>query len=109
MIFLLNITKVGDRACELAVNFVIVNIPESVERIGDYAFYHCRGLTTVSFPTTLKSIGSENFENSNLKNVDFPPHKPSRIGKIAFAYCSEIKSMTIPDLLQTLGEDFFTG
>ena len=32
-IFLLNITKVGDRACHSAVNLVVVDIPEGVESI----------------------------------------------------------------------------
>ena len=50
VIFLLNITKVGDYACFWAINLVVVDIPEGVQRIGDRAFHSCRNLTTVSFP-----------------------------------------------------------
>ncbi|GMH85212.1 hypothetical protein TL16_g10157 [Triparma laevis f. inornata] len=57
VIFLLNITKVGENACYLAANLVIVDIPEGVESIGVCAYGRCSRLTTVSFPTTLKSIG----------------------------------------------------
>ncbi|GMH83755.1 hypothetical protein TL16_g09706 [Triparma laevis f. inornata] len=53
VIFLLNITKVEDLACAYAINLVVVNIPKGVKSIGDGAFFHCRSLTTVSFPTTL--------------------------------------------------------
>ena len=56
VIFLQNIMKVGDCACGWASNLVVVDIPEGVEKIGYSAFYHCRSLTTVSFPSTLTSI-----------------------------------------------------
>ncbi|GMH75381.1 hypothetical protein TL16_g06746 [Triparma laevis f. inornata] len=38
VIFLLNITKVGERACCNACNLVVVDIPEGIECIGDRAF-----------------------------------------------------------------------
>ncbi|GMI10512.1 hypothetical protein TrLO_g11165 [Triparma laevis f. longispina] len=56
VIFLLNITKVGGSACEWVVNLVVVDNPEGVKSICDYAFKDCSSSTTVSFPTTLKSI-----------------------------------------------------
>ncbi|GMH52708.1 hypothetical protein TL16_g01293 [Triparma laevis f. inornata] len=61
VIFLLNVTKVGDRTCMLATNLVVVHISEGVVRIGDDAFLDCHRLTTVSFPTTLKSTGRQAF------------------------------------------------
>ncbi len=36
-------------------------IPEEATKIGDYAFYECSSLTSVSLPTTLTSIGSSAF------------------------------------------------
>ena len=44
MIFLLNVTKVGD----YAANLVVVDIPEGVKSIGHHAFNTCSSLTTVS-------------------------------------------------------------
>ena len=41
MIFLLNITKVGDFACFWVVNLVVIGIPEGVESIGYAAFDDC--------------------------------------------------------------------
>ena len=49
MIFLQNITKVGNFACHFAINLVVVDIPKGVERIGHGAFFHCKSLTTVFF------------------------------------------------------------
>ena len=38
VVFLLNITKVGDRVCMNASNLVVVNIPEGFTIIGEYSF-----------------------------------------------------------------------
>ena len=71
VIFLLNITKVREKACWDAVNLVVVDIPEGVESIGDWTFHSCRSLTTVSFPTTLKLIDAYAFYHCiSLDNVD---------------------------------------
>ena len=63
VIFLLNIKKVGGPACAFATNLDIVDIPEDVESIGEYAFWCCSSLTTISFPTTLTSIGPHAFNS----------------------------------------------
>ena len=43
VIFLLNITEVGIRACMLAINLVVVDIPEGVKSIRERAFSYCYG------------------------------------------------------------------
>ena len=71
VIFLLDITKVGECACKWAANLVLVDIPEGIEIIGDGALEHCSSLTTVSFPTTLTPIGDRVFYScKSLDNVD---------------------------------------
>ncbi|GMH51281.1 hypothetical protein TrLO_g8361 [Triparma laevis f. longispina] len=108
VVFLLNITKVGSRACVFAVNLVVVDIPEGIESIGESAFSCCESLTTVSFPTTLTLIGLRAFEGcSSLDNVNLLHTNLQRLGDAVFQICSELKSMTIPDSLQTLGENVF--
>ncbi|GMH87206.1 hypothetical protein TL16_g10782 [Triparma laevis f. inornata] len=52
VIFLLNITKVGENACTLAANLIVLDIPEGVQSISRHAFSYCYSLTTVSFPKT---------------------------------------------------------
>ncbi|GMH54637.1 hypothetical protein TrST_g12203 [Triparma strigata] len=108
VVFLQNITKVGRNACYLAVNLVVVNIPEGITSIGHGAFRSCRSLTTVSFPTTLRSIGYSAFEKcSSLDNVDLLHTQLQEIGDWAFDDCQELKSMTIPDSLQKFGDVVF--
>ncbi|GMH78042.1 hypothetical protein TrST_g10624 [Triparma strigata] len=108
VVFLLNITKVGDNACRFAVDLVVVEIPEGVEIIGDGAFCDCRSLTTVSFPTILRLIGDGAFVRCmSLENVDLLNTGLQELGSMAFSECSELKSMTIPDSLRTLGINVF--
>ena len=109
-IFLLNITKVGERACKYAANLVVVDFPEGVRRIGWYTFANCNSMTSVSFPTTLTSIGESAFAYcSSLDNVDLLHTNLRELDYQAFEGCSELKSMTIPDSLQTLGTHVFCG
>ncbi|GMH55397.1 hypothetical protein TL16_g11648 [Triparma laevis f. inornata] len=108
VIFLLNITKVGEQACRYAANLVVVDIPEGVENIEVCAFCRCSSLTTISFPTTLKSIGNFAFADcSRLDNVDLLHTNLQELSGWAFECCSELKSMTIPDSLQRLGVGIF--
>ncbi|GMI11925.1 hypothetical protein TrVE_jg12540 [Triparma verrucosa] len=110
VVFLLNITKVGDRACKYASILVVVEIPEGVEYIGWGAFRDCSSLTTVSFPTTLKSIGRVAFNRcSSLDNVDLLHTQLQEICDSAFYDCSELKSMTIPESLQSVGRYVFNN
>ena len=54
----------------------IIRIPEGVEAIGNYAFYGCRSLRGIHFPSTLRRIGSGMFNVcGNLSKLYFslPP------------------------------------
>ncbi|GMH90250.1 hypothetical protein TrST_g7320 [Triparma strigata] len=108
VVFLLNITKVGDGACYWAVNLVVVEIPKGIESIGTASFDGCSSLKDVKFPKSLSSIGEASFAGcSSLEKVDLLQTQLQEISKFAFADCSELKSMTIPDSLQKVGEDVF--
>ena len=48
VLFLHNITNIGNFACINAINLVVVEIPEGVVSIGAQAFEDCRSLTRVS-------------------------------------------------------------
>ncbi|GMH75527.1 hypothetical protein TrLO_g7239 [Triparma laevis f. longispina] len=108
VIFLLNITKVGNGACFWADNLAVVEIPEGVERIEFEAFGCCSSLNTVYFPTTLRVIGDQAFAYcESLDNVDLLHTNLHELGTQAFWACSGLKSMKIPDSLQTLGSRIF--
>lgn len=73
-----------------------VIIDSGVTSIGNYAFFHCDGLTSVTIPDSLTSIGQSTFEDcTGLTSVTIPD-SVTNIGDHAFGDCTGLTSITIP-------------
>jgi hypothetical protein len=89
-----------DRALKTIVAFPAVrkgmySIPSSVTSIGNYAFYFCSSLTSVTIPSSVTSIGYRAFYScDSLTSVTIPASVTS-IGNWAFDYCSSLSSVTL--------------
>ena len=110
-------------------NLVGIEIPNSIEYIGDRAFVGCNALTLVDIPESVKTIGEGAFsECYNLETVYLPditvikeytfnkcralrnisiPDTVKKIEKYAFYECSNIKDLTISDSVTEIGIDAF--
>ncbi len=86
-----------------------VTIPSSVTSIGSGTFRGCKGLTSISIPDSVTEIGSTAFKYCRgLTSVTIPDSVTS-IGSYAFAECSGLTSISIPDSVTEIGGGAFDG
>jgi len=84
-------------------------IPGSVTNIGDYAFFGCSRLTSITIPNSVISIGDSGFLSCwDLTNVTIG-NSVTSIGSQAFGECSGLTSVTIPNSVTTIGSGAFGG
>lgn len=86
-------------------------IPEGVTAIPDSAFSGWNGrssITSISFPSTLQSIGKNAFEGfTNLHSLVLPSGV-SHIGDYAFYGCTSLDSLVIPQGITYFGSNAFS-
>ena len=73
-----------------------VSIPNSVKTIGLQAFLYCSGLTSVTIPNSVTSIGDYAFWGCSALTSVTIGNSVESIGTQAFYICSALTSVTIP-------------
>lgn len=85
------------------MNFTNVELPRSLETIGDMAFTSCPKLTKVTVSNGTTYIGNNAFDNcTSLEEVSLG-HTVQKIGANAFCGCDSLKSIVIPASVIELG------
>jgi len=74
--------------------------------IDDGAFKNANNLGIVELPPSIENIGNHAFENSSLKEIIIPMGKLRTIGNYAFANCS-IESIEFPSSVKLIGSGAF--
>ena len=86
-----------------------LTIPSSVTSIGWSAFSGCSGLTSLTIPSSVTSIGWYAFEGcSGLTSLTIPS-SVTEIGRETFMGCSGLTSLTIPSSVTSIGWSAFSG
>ncbi len=88
-----------------------LRIGNMMQGIGDYAFYNCTGIQSVTLGNGLNTLGNASFAScTNMKSFNMNLHSEIKaIGKDAFADCKALKSITLPVSVIAIGDYCFQG
>ena len=101
------VTSIGEYAFYSCKDLASITIPEGVTSIRKNVFYGCSSLESVTIPNSVTSIGDSAFNNcSSLTSITIPESVTS-IGGHAFAGCSSLASITIPEGVADIGYSTF--
>ena len=103
-----SVTCIGDWAFSHCKSLSSVLIPLGVTSIGSYAFYDCSGLTSVTIPSSVTSIGYDAFHGCRELTSITIPVGLTCIANGAF-YGSGLRSVTIPESVKSIGREAFYG
>lgn len=100
-----------------------ITLPETITKIGEYAFYACEALEDVNIPNGVKVIENSTFRGTNFEVLELPesverladyslsfgsfkvvklPRGLVRIGQEAFTVCQNIEKIEIPERIKTI-------
>jgi len=106
-----SVTSIGDYAFWLCSSLTSVTIPNSVTNIGASAFSGCNGLTSVTIPQYVLDRQIRNvfaYAYSSITNVSYSS-TITNIVSYAFYGCSSLTSVTIPNSVTGLSTTAFDG
>ncbi len=101
------ITSIGNYAFYKCSSLSSVTIPNSLTSIGGAAFYFCTSLNYITIPNSVTVIGDYVFQGcTGLTSVTIG-NSVTTIGKTAFYGCSSLTSVTIPNSVTSIGQAAF--
>ena len=104
-----HVTEISAYAFKNQTNLKKVYIPNTVQRIGNGAFFNNFALEEVFFYKT-KDDGTGKFVADLDENGNYQSDKVNNldtIGQAAFAYCKSLKDFAIPTSVKTISDDAF--
>ncbi|MBR6808021.1 MAG: leucine-rich repeat domain-containing protein [Clostridia bacterium] len=82
-----------------------VNLPDSVTKIGDSAFFGCTSVTSVVLPSSVTSVGDYAFcKMTSVTSINLPS-KVKTLGKGAFFGCTSLTGISLPASITSVGNN----
>lgn len=103
------VASIGEWAFYRCNTLTSITIPESITSIEDAAFDGCSNLSTIILPEGITQIPNWLFRDcTNLTNVTLPQNL-TRIGSWAFENCVSLTNISIPDNVTEIRSYAFNG
>lgn len=90
-------TVIGAEAFSGCIGLTSITIPDSVISIGDYALHGCSGLTSITIPDSVTNIGVGAFGDCTGLTSIAIPDSVTNIGAAAFSGYNELASIEFED------------
>ncbi len=130
------VKSIGDIVCREIYNenYTLgkVNLPNTIEYIGNEAFKGCKNLTSFEMPDSIRKLGQGVFEDCtgltsirislNIKELEYRfmkgctgiknvtvPNGVEILGYDCFTNCSSLTSISLPNTLKEIGKNAFMG
>ena len=101
--------KIGNYAFYGCSVLTSLTLPSGLTEIGEGAFAACSGLTSITLPSGVTSIGNYAFWHcSGLTNITLPSGV-TKIGDYAFSDCRGLTSITLPSGVTSIGKGAFAA
>lgn len=100
------VTSIGETAFQSKGNIVNVKIPNTVTKIGRNAFTGT-SLKTVELPESIEEIGDRSFSYCNNLEEVFLPEGVLKIGEFVFSDCPKLLSVKIPSSVTSIDINAF--
>lgn len=86
-----------------------IRIGAGCTSIGQYAFYYCASLASITIPNSVTSIGNNTFEYCYTLASVVIPSSVTSVGQYAFAFSYSLVSVILPNSLVTLDDRMFNS
>ncbi len=103
------VTSIGDYAFYSCKSVTSITVPNSVIKIGNGAFCNCTGLASITIPNSVKSIGHSAFDSCKSLTGITLPNSIKSIGENEFLLCTSLTSITIPNSVASIDDWAFYG
>ena len=101
--------KIGDYAFYNCSRLTSLTLPAGITSIGEGAFWHCSGLTSLNLPAGITTIGYAAFSGcSGLTSLTLPAGITEIYGS-AFKNCTGLTSLNLPAGITSIGGGAFYG
>ncbi len=100
-----------NNGAKLHINGTIIEdlvIPDTVTKIGKYAFYNCKSFKSIKIGKNVQAIGDCAFYGcANVVSIQIP-EKVTTIGRQSFAECEKLETVTLSKNVESIGEFAFS-
>ena len=102
------ITSIGSYSFyDMETALTNVELPESLKRIGNYAFYFCELLENIVLPDNVEAIGNHAFSYCKKLSSIKLPKELKVIETYAFSSCYKLGTIIIPESVTTIKDNAF--